>query len=175
MLTTAAYLTLSLLAAAPFRFDVAAQKCEGLNVGLLGPCGDLGEGADLRGKDLRGKDLRGAYLYKADLRGVDLRGADLRKAHLSGANLAGADLRGAHLEGAYLNKADLSGTDLRRVTFSTRLHGAELSQATLVGAKFDPGTELPFGLLQALSRSMVLIPAQDPSPAVAINTSAEPE
>ena len=86
-------------------------------------------GADLSNANLAGASLVGARLDNARLSGVDLRSADLSGVSLFGANLSGADLR----NGAY----PCDGEDF--VGRRTRLTGANLSSAALVGARFVDG------------------------------------
>lgn len=117
----------------------------------------------LANSDLEGIDLREADLQRADLRGADLTRAVLDFANLAGADLAFARLKGARLDGAILRhvklvEANLTSFDpddeLRPASNApgeqkdahrserrdaggdhrTRLRGADLRQASLVGA-----------------------------------------
>ena len=117
----------------------------------------------LANANLEGIDLREADLQRADLRGADLTRAVLDFANLSGADLAFARLKGARLDGAILRHVKLvegnltsfdPDDELRPATDApgekkaarrserrdaggdhrTRLRGADLRQASLVGA-----------------------------------------
>jgi uncharacterized protein YjbI with pentapeptide repeats len=165
---------------AGFRFNAETGKCEdkagvtGLNPGVAGECGDLGERANLTAASLRGSDLRRAYLFQADLRGADLRGTKLTKAHLSGAKLNGADLRGADLRGAYLHKADLSEADLRGAILTDGRGSAGLLAVNLSGAVVDEATELPFDHAEALKRGLVFVDSMNRDQAIA-SVQSKPE
>ena len=102
--------------------------------------------AKLKGANLYGINLAGAILEGADLREADLTCADLNLARLDGAKLEFAKLRGTHMIKTELRGANLSFTDITsggwsRVTGmgvrSSKLIGAELQKANLMGADFD--------------------------------------
>lgn len=69
---------------------------------------------------------------RPDLSDAGLRGRDLTAADLSGADLRNADLRGTLLVDATLIDANLAGANF----FKAVLDGADLSRATLIGARF---------------------------------------
>jgi uncharacterized protein YjbI with pentapeptide repeats len=130
------------LAQADFHFDDLTGTCrdaqglEGLNLGLIGACGDL-RYQTLAGAELAGLDLRGARLEGANLEGANLLRADLRLARLSFANLNRAVLTGARLEGATLEQASLIGAHLEHATLtSTDLRESDLRHASLYRARF---------------------------------------
>jgi Pentapeptide repeats (8 copies) len=105
-------------------------------------------GADLVGMNCARANFRCAVLYEAHLdraclRGADLTQADLREAMLTGADLADALLIHANLWAANLLGADLTHADLR----GTLLVSALMTSAVLEGARYDRGTQWPYGFL----------------------------
>ncbi len=88
------------------------------------------------------------WLDHTDLRGALLSSVDLRFAHLDAADLRGAVLVGAHLQGASLRGCNAglpnSHDDHRGTDFSNaRLHGADLTGATLTRSIFSHAHLLP--------------------------------
>ena len=113
---------------------------------------DLLAGANLRGARLAGVDLGNANLSRSCLADSDLYHAFLASTNLSHADLAGADLRGCDLEDSDLTFANLKDADLSpsAIGVSTRLGGvnfigANLENARLTDALYDPSTKFPEG------------------------------
>jgi len=84
-------------------------------------------GAILSGSDLSGADLSGAYLIGVDLEETGHIATNLSGTNLSGAYLWNANLHGVDLRNTRLSESEPNGTYLR----------ADLSGATLLGAKVD--------------------------------------
>lgn len=94
--------------------------------------GQEGKRADFRNFQMSDADLVGAYLPKARFTHADLRGADLSEAHLDEADFRNANLRSATLSDARLTRAILSQADLSEGTLhNAHMGGAKLTQATL--------------------------------------------
>ena len=106
---------------------------------------------ELTGVSLAGADLHGANLQEIVLHNVDARNADFRDADLIGAYISDSDLTGARLDGADLSKAelfaDLSGASLRGARL-VRVEGSEtsLAGADLTGADLDATLLVDFDL-----------------------------
>ena len=98
-------------------------------------------GVDLVGVRMDGADFRGALLRDASLAGAKLSGANFDNAQIpTGTDLRGACLRGARFNGTYIglvhaDGADFSGADLAN---------AQVDEDSLVGAKIDDCTRLPW-------------------------------
>ena len=102
-----------------YLYSFSSRGCDGLNLGVIGPCGDL-SGMDFSGRDLSSQDLRGAVFKDANLTHADLSRSDLSSANLRGAKLTGASLQGTLLIETVLTGADFTGTTLDDGTIWTQ-------------------------------------------------------
>jgi Pentapeptide repeats (8 copies) len=105
-------------------------------------------GADLVGMNCARANFRRVVLYEAHLDRACLRGADLTQADLREAKLMGADLAHALLIHANLWAANLLGADLTHADLcGTLLESATMASVVLEGARYDRGTQWPYGFL----------------------------